>query len=288
MLAGVRWDYFDVSYDTFAIPSGETDPVWSHYDQQTDFFAPKASLIWEPTPEQTYYLSWATSASVPGQFPTNANATLGSADLEPEENESWELGGKFSVLDGRLGLSGAIFQIDKNNARQTDPVTGDVTLTGEEQRVRGIELGISGLITNAWSFSAAYAYLDSEVRSVNGDDAHENVGNHIANAPEHAASLWTTYNLSEHLQQLPGILLVGGGITYRDGVYTSSANTSWVPETFSIDLMGSYAWEYGPGKYRVAVNAYNVTDELNYSGVWGNRVVPASGRTFTLTLGAEF
>jgi catecholate siderophore receptor len=38
----------------------------------------------------------------------------------------------------------------------------------------------------------------------------------------------------------------------------------------------------------VAVNGYNLTDELNYDGLWGNRVIPAPGRSVTLTVGAKF
>lgn len=97
-------------------------------------------------------------------------------------------------------------------------------------------------------------------------------------------SLWTTYNLSTIWKTLPGELLVGAGVTYADEYYTNSANTAVIPDTFSLDALLSYKQD----NYRIALNAYNLTDELNYSTGWGNRAVPASGRTFTLTVGATF
>jgi len=78
--------------------------------------------------------------------------------------------------------------------------------------------------------------------------------------------------------------MVGAGVTYADRYYTNTANTAIIPETFSLDALVSYQYE----NFRIALNGYNLTDELNYAAGWGNRAVPASGRTFVLTLGATF
>jgi len=46
--------------------------------------------------------------------------------------------------------------------------------------------------------------------------------------------------------------------------------------------------------YRVAVNGYNLTDELNYTGTFGGsepasaRAVPSAGRTIMATFGVTF
>ena len=72
---------------------------------------------------------------------------------------------------------------------------------------------------------------------------------------------------------------MGGGITYADEYYTNSANTAVIPDTFSLDALLSYK----QGNYRVALNAYNLTDELNYSTGLGNRLAPASAATCTTT-----
>ena len=158
--------------------------------------------------------------------------------------------------------------------------------------MKGVEIGVSGRITDAWIVTAGYTYLDPEIREgFSGGRGAPTVvdpsleGNQISFVPKHAASLWTTYDLSDVIMPKDlGRILVGTGITYRDEVYLNSANTSIAPETFSWDGLVSY--EYA--NYRLALNAYNLTDELNYDQVWGNRVVPSAGRTFVLTAGVTF
>jgi catecholate siderophore receptor len=45
---------------------------------------------------------------------------------------------------------------------------------------------------------------------------------------------------------------------------------------------------YKTGRYRVALNGYNLTDRLNYTQVFGTRATPAPGRTLILSLGVTF
>jgi catecholate siderophore receptor len=57
-----------------------------------------------------------------------------------------------------------------------------------------------------------------------------------------------------------------------------------VPENFTLDAVVSYSHE----NYRIALNGYNLTDELNYAANQNARAIPSSGRTFLLTVGATF
>jgi len=279
VLAGARWDSYSSDYTaTTANQASVTGGA-----ANTQFWSPKVSIIWEPTELQTYYVSWAKSFTPQGGFPTNDVTVVNPAqpNLDPEDNETWEAGAKVSMLEGRLGFTGAIFRVDKSNAFYVDPVTGDDVATGENQRVQGVELGVSGMITDAWSIQAGYAYYDSEIMTSTTAGV---VGNEVPFVSQNNFTLWTTYELSKLWQSIPGKLLVGAGITYADQYYTNTANTSIIPETFSLDALISYNWE----NYRLAVNAYNLTDELNYAAGFGNRATPASGRYVTLTVGATF
>lgn len=290
VLAGGRLDYFDAKYNSATINTATGEVT--HADpagQDTTAFSPKASLIWEPSADQTYYASWARSFTPAGQFVTNsAIATINGAqpDLDPEESDLFEVGGKWSLLDGRMGLTAAVFQIDKSNAYYTDPVTGDQVATGEEQRVRGIELGVSGLVTDAWTVGGAYTYLNSEVIYANpaaDGSPNANIGNRIGYAPQHAASLWTSYEVSRHIE-MPGKLNIGGGVFYTGDYFTNSANTAKIPSSFSLDAFA--AFEYNNLKF--ALNAYNLTNETNYTAGFGTRALVGPGRSFTLTVGAKF
>ncbi|HSI40801.1 MAG TPA: TonB-dependent receptor [Xanthobacteraceae bacterium] len=292
VLGGVRWDSFSSSYRATDTATGSWNGGTSvNTDSDTDALSPKASVIWEPTPLQTYYVSWARSFSPQGAFVTNDAAPINAnqVDLEPEENELWEAGLKLGLLGGRLGFSAAVFQIEKSNQAYSDPAGNDFVL-GEDVRVRGVEFGLTGNITDAWVVQLAYAYLDGTITSSaagtgnNAIPANYYVGNEAPYVSPNTASVWTTYELTKHLVDLPGTVLVGGGITYADGYYTNVNNIAYIPDSFTLDALLSYEYK----NFRVALNGYNLSDELNYSAGFGNRAVPASGRTFTVTVGATF
>lgn len=287
VLAGGRLDYFDVRHkQPVNVNAGtQAPPDWRIFegDEDTTAFSPKASLIWEPTQDQTYYVSWARSFSPAGQFIPNASSTLNpnTPNLDPEKSDLYEVGAKVNFLGGLMSVTGAIFQIEKSNAFYRDPDTGDPEATGEDQRVRGIELGISGKPTDAWTVGLSYSYLDSKILS--SAAAVPTTGNEVAYVPHNAVSLWTSYEVSKHVE-MEGRLDVGGGIVYSDAYYTNSANTGQIPESFSLDAFVAY--EYNNLKF--ALNGYNLTDNLNYSTGWSNRAVVAPGRSFVLTVSTKF
>jgi catecholate siderophore receptor len=283
VLGGVRWDYYKAHYDQIS-SSGQTIS-----DANTSFFSPKASVIWEPTQNQTYYASYATAMNVPwGQYiGSDVNAiTTAKADLDPETTESFELGAKLNFLDGMLGVTGAVFQVTKDNAYYLN--ANDVlTATGEKQRVRGIELGLTGKVTEQWEVMLAYAYMNSEILD---SGTKADIGNQVAGVPHNSGSLWTTYNLTPHFDGLSGQFMIGGGLTYRDGVSIRSDETAEVPYSLSFDAVVSYETE----KWRVGLNGYNLANRVNYDSFFqgenGNtgRAVPSAGRTFVLTVGTTF
>ncbi len=290
VLGGLRWDYFKSRYEVWGTPNATNRSGRTTTEARTDFFSPKASLIWEPTKSQTYYLSYATAATLPfGQYATSDVTPLNASrkDLDPETTRTVELGAKLNLLDERLGLTGAAFQVVKDNTYYADPTSGVLTQTGEKQRVRGIELGVTGQVTKAWTVNAAYTYLDSEILATT---VASNVGRPVQGVPENSASLWTTYELTAHIPQLPGKLLVGGGATYRDGMPIRSDGASKVPYSLSFDAMASYEYEH----YRVGLNGYNLADRVNYDTFFQgenantSRAIPSAGRTVLLTVGATF
>jgi catecholate siderophore receptor len=277
VLAGLRYDYYAVNSASY---NKRTGAVTGTETSTSGFLSPKASLIWEPTRNQTYYASWAMGQTPPGQFVTNSSGdpvSAAAANAEPETSNSYEIGAKYDFLEGRLGLTAALYQVSKNQVIYTDPVTGALSQSGEGVTSRGIELGLSGQVTDAWTVAVAYAFNDARINASNATPA--NVGNFAPYASPHSGSIWTSYDIAHHIDAIPGAWLVGGGVTYKDAYFTNSANTGAIPATFSLDMFTSYETE----KFKVALNAYNLTNNLNYSAGWGNRAVVAPGRTFTLT-----
>jgi len=278
VLAGVRYDNYTSTQQSTVTTTGAWNPEVS---ASNTVWSPKASVIWEPSKEQTYYLSYARSFNPPGMYVTAVLNPLSNATLQPEENNTYEAGAKLNLMNGKLGLTGALFQVDKDNAYQTDPTTGLMVETGEKQRVKGLELGVTGNLTPAWVLQFAYTYLTSEILSSATVDV---IGNEVSFVPQNSFSLWTTYDIAPMIKGLGGKLLVGGGMFYTDGYWTNSANTSWIPESFSLNALVSYEKD----NYRLALNGYNLTDEVNYEAGFGTRAVVGTGRYLSLSAGVTF
>jgi catecholate siderophore receptor len=270
IVGGVRWDYFDTDFDNLAIDEfnvrtrsdlGRTDKMWSY----------RGGLIFHPTPSQSYYFSYATA------FNPSAEAiqlAANNVDTAPEKNRTFEIGGKLEFLNGALNLQGALFRIDKTNARVTDPITDVLVLEGE-QRVQGFELGVAGRVLPNLNVFAGYTFLDSEFRK-SPDPAVE--GNKLLNVPQHSATLWTTYDFLEKWQ-------IGGGPTYVSSRYNNAANAFRIPGHVLWDATLAYQLTKN---FQLRLNAINLTNDLYYSQISGGHVVPGIGRTFIFSTSFKF
>lgn len=285
--ASARADYFDSSFDGYTI--GATSS--SHTDSDALRVSPAFSLIFEPNAETMGYLSVARSYRPIGtdiaSTAQGTSATVANDAYAPERSDSVELGGKMDLFDGALGLSGAIFQIDKKNSFMVDDegnYTTGFSEDGNAIRIRGVELGASGHISPAWTVTASYAYLDGKVTGGHGVDA-TTIGNQAPGVARHNLALWTNYQIPQAVVNLPGDLSIGGGVTFASKYYTSAANTARIPETISLDA----AIAYETDRYRLALNAYNLTDHDNYAAAFNaSRATPSAGRSFAVTLTTKF
>lgn len=285
VLGGLRWDYFNSEFWNYASNFGgsSTAREWS----------PSVSLMYEPSKEYTYYASFSRTYRPIGT--DIGNAVGGSAtevprdgyNNEPERSDLYEAGVKANWLNGRLGGTAAIFRINKTNSYFVDPTTGEVVNgfsdSGQSLRISGVQFGLNGKITDQWTVNLGYAYLDGEITY---SATPSQVGNEAPNVPQDNFTAWTSYDLRAILYP-DTTLLVGGGFRYASSYWGDANNLARVPETFSLDAMISLATL--DNKYRIALNAYNLTDHLNYASVFNaSRVVPASGRTFLLNVGTTF
>ena len=278
VILGARVDYYTVTYQSVTV-----DNTIAEISTNSSLFNPKAGLVFEPNEFQTYYVSWARSATPQGTSVTNqptpvsGNVSAGgfnTRDLDPEENDIIEAGGKWGFLDGRLGITAAAFRVNKNNARADDGL-GNIISSGDSQRVQGIELSVAGAVTQAWNVTASYTFLDSETTESTNAAA---LGNRVPNVPEHSAALWATYVPIEDLT-------LGIGATYADKVYLNNTNLAFVPSAFAVDALVSYRVA---GRWLLQLNAMNLFDELNYAGSQNGRAVPSPGRTFIFSIGTVF
>lgn len=312
VIGGVRFDRYNAEFTNFLL-----NGTSSLLKTESELVSPRASLVFEPDTTKTFYFTWGKSARPPGAAVVgDATAVaLATKDLEPEITDSYELGAKYGFFDGRFSLTGSLFSEEKNNATQVDPGTGFLQAqSGEKQRVKGVELAVNGKPFEALSLTASWSFLDSRtlesfancavltatsttgVACPTGVTAGTPVpnlaiiGRQVIFVPKNAVSSWASYDA---MQWVPG-LSFGGGVTYQSRMpvrYNALspvgsphlASIAEIPETITLDTFIAYKFE----NYRFSFNVFNLTDRLNYVQSFGNRGVPAPGRTFIFSVGVS-
>lgn len=273
---GARWDRFKTSQTPYTTDDSAPNAA-NFLDNSWSFWSYQAGVVYKPAPNGSVYLNLASSANPSGVSSGDGSENLSATnrDLEPEETRSIELGTKWNLLDNRLGLSAAVFHMEKTNAKVT--VAPGVLDTAGEQQVRGIELGVSGKITDNWQAFGGYTYLDSELTDPG--PLSSDKGNRFPNTPRHSFSLWTSYTPLPRLE-------IGGGAFYMSKVYGNTANTKWVPSYWRFDAMASYAVNKD---LSLRLNVQNLFDKTYYDRAYSTHMVSvAPGRQVTLTANLRF
>lgn len=189
---GLRYDWVDGEYKNVALPAGTLTKL----DTSDEMLSGRAGLVYKPADNGRIYVAYGTSFNPSAEFlaSTANGVTAATADLDPEENETWELGTKWELFDRRLELDAAVFRVEKTNARET--MADGSTLLAGEQRVQGVELAVTGHITEQWDVFANYTFLDSEtLEAANTVDGRAREGQALANTPPRSFNLWTSYEL---------------------------------------------------------------------------------------------
>jgi catecholate siderophore receptor len=280
LVGGIRYDRFqasqrDINQISPAAGLAQTDTTL----RQTDnMFSYRTGAIYQPTDIGAYYLSYGTSFNPSAETVTLTAANTGVA---PEKSRSMEIGGKWDLLQGDLSLNTALFRIDKNNARTTDPVNRLVSVDGRT-RVDGFEITAIGRLTRLWNVIAGYTRLSGKVRKSNtigttADAGLREEGNALLNTPKNSATLWTTYLLGGHWE-------VGGGLVYSDDKYVNNFQTAQIDGYTRYDATLAYREK----KYDVRLNLQNLTDERYFDVASGGRATLAQGRAAKLSLNYRF
>ena len=271
LTGGLRWDRFDMAFDSVDA-AGVTTP----FERTDEVVSWRAGAVYKPRPEGSLYLGAGTSFNPSAEAATGLSLSASTVVLEPEESRGYEIGTKWDLLGSRLGLSAAAFRTEKTNARTPGILPGDPpTVLQGEQRVDGVELGVSGALGRRWQAFLGYTWMDSEVLESNNP---AEVGQELANTPEHSASLWTTYRLRSDLE-------VGGGAQYVGERFNNNTGTRVAPDYLLFDAMAAYDLNE---RLTLRLNVSNLTDEQYIDRVGGGHFIPGAGRSVALTTALKF
>jgi catecholate siderophore receptor len=279
---GARFDDFQSVLDT---PATSTAAA-VHADVESNFWSYQAGLVFKPATNGSIYLSYATSATPPGNDGGDGIDALTAAidELQPQRSKNWELGTKWDVMPGgRLSLSGAVFKSTMSNARVV-AADGTTQNVGRKE-VKGVELGFSGKVTQAWTVFGGVTWLDAIVAD-NGYVASGSTwvaspynGNQFPTTPKKSASLWTSYAVNKDFS-------FGVGLSAMDRVYANVNNTKYVPGYTRFDAMASYNLNKNVA---FQLNVQNLTDKYYFDKVSSPHYAGVGpGRSASLTANLKF
>lgn len=277
---GARVDRFSVHFNeqVFAVPPAVTGVVTATNAKNREDTLPSwhGALLYKPVANGTFYFTYGTSFNPSAEtldiISSFSTFSLSNENLSPERNRTFELGTKWSLLDGALLLNGSLFQTDKINARIPSDVPG-FNILGGDQQVQGFELTAQGNITDAWHVSLGFDHLSSgTTKTAPGGPP---IGYPLPFAPHGNLTFWTTYQLLPDLQ-------VGGGGQYMGSRYAqTTAPVEQAPSYVTLDAMAKYTLSE---RFDLQVNVYNLTDKYYYDMMHFAFVTPGAGRSAMLTL----
>ncbi|MBD2346216.1 TonB-dependent siderophore receptor [Anabaena subtropica] len=259
---------FDIVTQELENSLGETTSF-----QQDEAFSPRVGIVYQPSQVVSLYANYSRS------FEQVTGTNFDNRLFEPERGTQYEVGMKVDWTNN-LSSTLALYQITRSNVTTTDlrDPSGNSSIQTGEQRSRGIELDITGEILPGWKIIGGYAYTDAIVSQDNTIPE----GNRINNVPEHAFSLWTTYELQQGNLQGLGF---GLGLFYVGERQGNLENQFSLPSYLRTDA----ALFYRRNNLRAALNIQNLFDndyfETSESLL---RVFPGAPRTVKFTLGWQF
>ncbi|WP_217995142.1 TonB-dependent receptor [Methylogaea oryzae] len=265
---GVRYDRFEMDFRNRR--DGQT------LAPNDNLVSPRGGLVFKPFDDALSLYANYSIAYVPRAGEQLGSLSLTNAALKPEEFRNYELGAKWDIRPD-LSATLAFFQLDRLNALATDPNNSAVSFLVDGQRTRGIELGLSGNITDDWRVIGGYAYQNGEITKSMSSSAL--AGAKLAQVPEHSFSLWNRYDITSQWG-------VGLGAIYRSKMYAATDNTVTLPGFVRFDAATYYKVTKN---VQLQVNIENLLDKKYFASANSNtNITPGSPIAVTAGVNVTF
>ena len=266
VFSGLRYDTFDYEYY-----SGPNDYQGNSKGSSEDgFFYCYVGVTYSPWVHGNVYASASTSSNASGEQLDATSCDYGGLcgdgnGIKPERNRSLEVGTKWNLVNNRLLLTGAVFDITKSNVLSQQGRGGPITQVGELQ-VQGVEAGLTGKLTDAWQISGGVALLDTKVTK---SDTPSEVGQPFPNTAEKSAHIQTRLDLNPKWA-------IGGTATYTGEISGGTPNATATGNSIESNTVYDFMAQYQYSKtMKFRLNVQNLFDEEYYTALY------RSGSPFT-------
>ncbi|MFA0413924.1 TonB-dependent siderophore receptor [Vibrio renipiscarius] len=218
----------------------------------SESFSPKAGIIYHPTYNGSIYANYSESFN-PVDNVVNDDTSI--TERKPEESSQYELGTKWELMDSRVLLTGAIFDIEKRNISIKE--NGITTQDGIQRHV-GAEIGSQGQISDKWFVMMSGMYLNANY------DKHDQYQDKVpANVPEWSGSVWTRYSMTESTA-------FNIGMFYQGERWADNANTVKLDDYVRFDTGASHSINSDYVNWDFRFNIENLFDTEYVAGTGGS------------------
>jgi catecholate siderophore receptor len=265
LIAGLRYDRFDlVATNLF------TNARFARVD---DLWSPRVGLVVKPVEAASVYVSYAKSF-LPQSGDQFVGLDLTSSALEPETFDNYEIGAKWDIKPG-LTATVAVYRLDRGNTRAAGATPGSIVLTGQ-QRSSGVELGLTGRITDRWQTALGYARTRARITETT---SAAPAGRAVAQVPKHQLSLWNRYDVTDRLG-------FGLGLYHQSAQFATISNVTRLPAWTRIDAAVFFKIT---DAVEAQVNIENLTDETYFPAAHNdNNISVGAPLNARFTLSARF
>ena len=184
LLGGIRYDYFIEDASTVTTESRGVRTTTVYDEARTFAFSPRGGLTVQPL-EWLVFFGNLSQTRTPQLGLVSAD---GSRPKDPWKATQWEGGVRVRPLE-KLWFSASYYDIDQRNIPVAD-TDGYYHFEGHKSS-RGVELSLSGDLTEDWTVMAMYAFN----RYTDHDVAKGEKGRDFARTPRHAVTLNTSYRI---------------------------------------------------------------------------------------------
>lgn len=272
MLAGVRYDDFsqDLTNRLTRVKTSQSPTATS----------PRVGLVFEASSMVSLYASYSKG------FRPNSGSNFAGTAFEPEDSKAYEVGAKLESPGGVWNGTLAVYKAEKSNILTSDPLNAGFSAAAGEAESKGIELDVSGHITDSLLATLSYAYTDAEVTKAALDINFGTllpVGSPLLNIPEHSGNLL----LIQDFKIKNAALSIGAGVTYVGERLGETGVPSFVlPDYTLVKFIASYS---PTEQLKFAVDVDNVLDETYYPSSYARLWVGAGApRMYTFRTTYEF
>ncbi len=220
-------------------------------DTDLNKFLPQLALMYSPNATTNLYASYAKGLSDGGEAPWFANNAL--EVLSPKNSEQYEIGVKQQIRN--FLVTAAIFDLKQDN--QYSKVNADGTfdfVEQGEQHNQGIELGLTGALTDTLDVSSGVTYTKSRLVDVDTDSYK---GHQTQNVPKVRA----TAQLSYKVPSVEGLRLLSG-MQYSSSKYANKEATAKV---------GGYSVFNIGAAYKTNFAGHDTTFRLNIDNLFNKK-----------------